>query len=222
MELSGLIASLRKDVLDDANEPYLYSSAALASFLNDAVRQVCLRARALVDSVGPEATTYTVAAGVRGVKLHPAVLAVRQARLGSATLKGTTAKRLWKFCPDWDISEAGDACWWVPDYQDGWLYFDRPVLTDTTLTLSVWRMPLDGELLEGDVDEPVIPQHWHQDLLDWAAYMAFSSKDSEQRDDSRAAGYVQAFEAKVGRLPSMTEVRLWGISPVVGVPAEFI
>lgn len=222
MERGELKLALRRDVLDDAVEPFLYDDEALNGFFNDAVRQVCLRSRALVDSTS-SLTQLAIASGERRIKLNKAILAVRFARLTDCdALEGITAKRLWKCEPGWDTSDAGTPSYWVPDYQDGYLYFDRPVDQARTLKLSVWRMPTEAEVMEDDGDEPVIPEHWHMDLLDWVAYRAFSSKDSEQGDEKRAANHLAAFEAKVGRLPSMTEVRLWGISPLVGVPAEFL
>jgi len=222
MELGELKKALRRDVLDDAVEPFLYEDEALDAFLDDAQRQVCLRARALIDSTSA-ATQIAVPPLAQRVRLAPTILAVRHARFGDGCeLSGTTAKRLWKREPGWDTATAGAPRHWIPDYQDGYLYFDRPLDVARTLRLSVWRMPSESEVMADDSDEPVIPAHWHMDLLDWAAYRAFSSKDSEQNDDKRAAAHLAAFEAKVGRLPSMTEVRLWGISPLVGVPAEFI
>lgn len=223
MNLEELLLQLRRDYLDDAAGFTLYSDEALIGFIADAQRQVCLRARALVDSTTPAVTAYALAAGDRSVQLHPSILAVRMVRVAPCKhpLVGTTAKRLWKRDPGWDIADPADPRHWIPDYQDGYLYLDRPVEQDTTLHLSVWRMPLEEEALEGNDDEPVIALHWHQDLLDWAAHRAFSGKDTQTADDARADRALRAFEAKVGRLPSMTEVRLWGISPIVGVPAEF-
>lgn len=222
MELGELRLALRRDILDDATAPYLWSDAALASHFNDAQRQICLRARAMIDSTS-SVTNYAIAAGERRVRLHPSILAVRHARLaGCGTLSGITAKRLWKREPGWDTSDAAAATHWVPDYQDGYLYLDRPVVDATTLRLSVWRLPTDVEEMEDDSDEPVIPLHWHMDMLDWAAFRAFSVKDSEMFDEARAGKHLAAFEGKAGRLPSMLEVRLWGISPIVGVPAEFL
>lgn len=223
MNRADLLLRLRRDYLDDTVERYLWTTEALGDFLGDAQRQVCLRKRALIDSRTPGVATLAIAANARGVRLDPAVLAVRSCRIAGACepLRGITAKRLWKSEPAWDTSDAGTPSFWVPDYQEGWLYFDRPVAVASTLNLSVWRMPLADEMLEEDDDEPVIAEHWHQDLLDWAAYRAFNVKDSELYDEVRADRALRTFEAKVGRLPSMTEVRLWGISPIVGVPAEF-
>lgn len=224
MDLGTLITRLRRDRLDDTAAPHLWSDDALTDFLNDAVRQVCLRARCLVDTESPDVTQYALAVGDRYVSLHPSVLAVRHARIVGhhRGLKGVTAKRLWKLRANWENSRNGTPDCWVPDYHDGRLYLDRPVDKVGVLHLNVWRTPLESEVMEMDVDEPVIPAHWHDDLMDWAAHLAFSFKDSEALDENRAADYAQRFTAKIGRLPSMTEIRLWGISPIVGVQAEFV
>lgn len=222
MERGELKKALRRDILDDAVPQYLYEDEALDAFLNDAQRQVCLRARALTDSTS-DITRVSVPADAQRIQLDPAILAVRHASFGdSCALTGTTARRLWKREARWDVSDPGTPHFWIPDYEDGFLYFDRPLDQPRTLRMSVWRMPFDSEQMEDDEDEPIIAPHWHMDMLDWAAYRAFSSKDSELGDEKRAAHHLAMFEQKVGRLPSMTEIRLWGISPITGVPAEFI
>jgi hypothetical protein len=225
MNLETLLTRLRRDYLDDTTTPgQLWSDAALIDHLNAAVTQVCLRARCLVDTETPEVTQYALAEGDRYITLHPAILAVRHARIVGHChgLAGITAKRLWKEKPDWENSEAGSPDYWIPDYHDGRLYLDRPVDSAGVLHLNVWRTPLESEVMAADGDVPAIPSHWRENLLDWAAHLAFSLIDADTRSDQRAVDYAQRFAAKVGRLPSMTEIRLWGISPIVGVQAEFV
>jgi hypothetical protein len=227
MTLEQLLAELRGSVLDDEVLPYLWSDEKLVAYLNDAVRQVCLRARARVESVDPDICRLTLAADQRLAELHPSVIAVRSVRFAGQCERptGTTMKRLTRCEPGWEDAESDTVPrWWVPDYQDGHLCFAAPPDAELIAWLSVWRVPTEDELLTVDdlQSEPAVPVHWHQDLVDWAAYRAFSSKDTEMRDDARASQYAAAFETKVGRLPSMTEIRLWGVSPIVGVPAEFI
>lgn len=224
MELRALRARLRRDWLDDDITPYRWGDTALNGFFDDAQRQVCLRKRALIDSVTAEVCTYTLAANQRLVRLHPSVLAVRSARIVGqcGLLTGITAKRLWKEEPGWDVSEAGLPQHWIPDYQDRYLALDVPMEEAGQLQISVWRAPLEVEQLQRDRDEPVIAEAFHTDLIDWAAYCAYNVADSELRDEAKAANALQSFEAKVGRLPSATEIRLWGMSPIVGVPAEFL
>jgi hypothetical protein len=223
MELGQLIEKLRER-LDDDIQPYLWSDKTLTDYFNDAVRQVCLRARAIIDSETPAVVEYPLPKGTQWVKLHPSILAVRRGRIkeDKYPLVGITAKRLWKRRPAWEMADSGKLWFWIPDYQEGKLYFDKPTERDSTLRLSVWRLPLDVEVMEFDTDEPAVPEAWHMDLLDWAAYCAYSQKDTEQNDDARANEAAGTFQAKIGRLPNMTEIRLWGISPIVSVPAEFL
>ena len=101
---------------------------------------------------------------------------------------------------------------------------DRPAEVTGALQLTVWRGPIEDELLTtDDTDaEPIVSPHFHIDLLDWATYRAFSGKDAETQDDSKATAAARSFDAKVGRLPSATEIRLWGVSRLVGTTAEFL
>lgn len=226
MEQGEIIERLRRDHLDDAVEPFLWAGETLTGNINDAIRQVCLRARCLTDAETPAVTQYALTEGARYITLHKSILAVRHARIAghSIGLKGITAKRLWKCEPTWESSNPGHPHFWIPDYHDGRLYFDRPVDRAGVLYLNVWRMPLDAERLEPGDDgaEPAIPEHWHEYLIDWAAHLAFSAKDTEMGDERRAAEYERRFTEKVGRLPSATEIRLWGISPIAGIQPEFV
>ena len=112
--------------------------------------------------------------------------------------------------------------YWVPDYHEGRLYLDRPVDKESVLHLNVWRTPLESEAMTDNDDTLAIAAHWHENLLDWAAHLAFSMIDADTRNEELAMEYARRFDAKVGRLPTMTEIRLWGVSPIVGGQAEFV
>lgn len=230
MNLEQLRDELRITRLDDTVKPYLWSDDELKSFLNDAVRQVCLRQRALIESVYTRLCRYPVAIGQRLVKLPSEVLAIRTARWlpdsdptnSCHPLELTTMKRLLRSKPRWEIEDNGLPQYLIPDYQEGHFALSCPPDEAGSVTMTVWRTPLAKELLCEDEDEPVINPNWHIDLLDWAEYRAFSKKDAETLDAGRAQLAEQTFTAKVGPLPSMIEVRLWGISRLVGTTAEFL
>lgn len=230
MTLAEALAELRGTRLDDTVQPYFWSDESLVAFLNDAVRQFCIRQRALIESANVDVCTIALVPGQRLLKLHPAVISVRSLRIvntddgQSHRPEGKPLRWMDRRCHDWLSNEAGCAHYWVPDYQDGYLALDRPADVAATAHLTVWRMPLDTEVLEvaDPTGEPVIAPHHHIDLLDWAEYRAFSSNDSEMRDAQKAAGAEGAFTAKVGRLPSAIEMRLWGVSPIRGTTPQFL
>jgi hypothetical protein len=226
MELADLLLELRQNRLDDTAVPPLWGDGELVSALNDAVRQVCIRQRCLVESESVQLCTISVAAGQRVVRLHPAVIAVRSAWIPGCceALVGIPEQRLTRTCPGWIDRDPGVPRWWIPDYQEGCIALHPTPEAATTLRLSVWRMPLEDEELDANDPsaEPAIATHWHMDLVDWAEYRAFSKKDAETIDTDRARTAAQVFTAKVGRLPAAHEIRLWGVSPITGVPAEFL
>lgn len=239
MTLTDLLAELRTRLDDSTCQP-LWTDAQLVGYLNDAVRQVCLRQRALTESINETVCQYALTVGQRQVKLHPSILAVRSARITDAdtgdtdcasctgcahpSMQGVTLRYLQRRYPHWETVDNGIPHYWLPDYQEGYLTLSRPVECAGTLYLTVWRAPSDDfdELLDVNdpTSEPAISEHWHLDLVDWAAYRAFNNKDGEETDDARASAAAAAFEAKIGRLPSATEIRLWGVSRLVGTTFE--
>lgn len=229
MQLDDLLTLLRADRLDDNALPQLWSDDDLVGYLNDAQRQVCIRQRLLIESTNAKICTYRIQAGQRLVKLHPSILSVRNAHfLGSdgnqrCMMKGTTARRLWKRCPHWEIDDSGLPEWWVPDYQNGYLALSRTPEAAGTLQLSCWRSPLDEELFSlTGCKRPIVGEQWHIDLLDWAEYRAYGRHDADTERSEKAEQAEQAFTAKIGRLPSAIEIRLWGVSKLVGVGADFV
>lgn len=222
MQLREMLNELRVSRLDDAVPKYLWSDDQLIGFLNDAVRQVCLRQRCLTESQKTSICQIPIAATQQLVKLHECILAVRSVRYIDPTatstcepLTGRTAKALWKEHPRWDMEDPGRPEHWVPDYQENMLAISRAPENAGYLKLLVWRKPLKEELLVKTCMDgvPVINDHWHLDLLDWAEHRAFSVPDSELKNDERASAAEEKFTAKIGRLPSATEIRLWGVSP---------
>jgi len=227
--LADLLNELRVSRLDDAVQPYLWSDDELVSFLNDAVRQVCIRQRCLLEST-QSFCTINVAAGTQLVPVDPHILAIRFLRQDGSTSNmqpaGITSKRFFKLHATWDTDTdtTGDLEYWVPDYQNGFIALFPLPTADIVLKLNVWRLPIEDEelTLADPTAEPVVNPAWHVDLLDWVVYRAFSKPDSDTEQQARATAAAQTFTAKVGRLPSATEIRLWGVSPIVGSLPQFV
>lgn len=224
MNLEQLEAKLRSERLDDTVEPYLYSSARVRDALNDAVRQAAIRKRLLLDRSTEECCSYAVAAEDANVFLHPRVLAVRSARWsGTATpLTLTTLKRMDRDRPDWPSEPAKDPTHLIVDAQTGYVVLWPTPAAAGTLSLAVWRAPLESEELEEGDDEPVIDETFHIDLLDWAEHQCYLNKDGEAGDAQRAADAAARFTAKFGRLPTAHEIKCWALSPRRGQRAEFL
>lgn len=85
--------------------------------------------------------------------------------------------------------------------------FIEGATTTLTLNLAVYRTPLCSEQLKSPKDCPVIPSHWHERLIDWMLYRAFSDKDSERNDDVRSDKALTAFEASFGKRQDANVIR---------------
>lgn len=229
MELQDLLDELRVRRLDDNVQPYLNTDDDLTGYLNDAVRQACIRQRLLVESVNQTVCHYALASGERLLRLHPSVLAVRTLRATDSegskfTLEGKTVKWVRRFHPHFETWDNGRPHYWIPDYQQGYLYLDRGCDNALTIDITCWRTPLDDEKLDvaDPTSTPIIDELWHLDLCDWATFRALSRPDLEVEDRSRASGAESAFDAKLGPLPSAAAVRLWGVSPVIGTAPQYL
>lgn len=225
MTLDDLLARLRDTAhLDDAVEEYQFSDEDCIAALNDAVRQAAIRKRLVLDRTTAEVCSYAVDVNGSSVTLHKRVLAIRSARWSESDcpLTLTTLKVMDKDQPDWPSSDAGTPTHVIVDAQSGGLVLWPSTDTAGTLSLAVWRAPLDTEMLEGGQDEPIIDEVFHEDLLDWAMAVLYRGRDGERSDLQRAADAEARFTEKFGRLPSAHEIKCWAIAPVRGQRAEFV
>lgn len=226
MQAGDLFTLFRARVDDAAAQP-LYEDAQVYGFLNDAIRQAAIRQRLLLDNTTAEVCVYAVEAGTEGiasVAAHPRVLAIRSARWsGSASpLALTTIKVMDRDVPEWPSTQARTPTHLIVDRERGKIDLWPAPNEAGTLTLAVWRLPLEDEEVASPYDEPVVDEVFHVDLIDWMEHLAFAQKDSEQNDLARSETAAARFTAKFGRLPSAREIKLWGIAPARGQRAQFI
>jgi len=218
--------------LADQNVPPLWSDAELNGFLSEAVQQACIRARLLQESADPELTRIELIEGQSLYTLHPQVLAVRSASLLVARrlCELTTMRQLQRQYPDYQVrgtEHTGRDTYLVLDEQHGhirvWPTPQAPADEDApeALVLTVWRLPTELEAMDSDSDEPAIPPHMHEDLLDWAEHLAYLKADAETRDVGRSDEAFARFAAKFGNSPTWRQIQLWGFSPRRGAAARF-
>jgi hypothetical protein len=212
-------------LLDDTVEEYRHTSDELRGYGNNGVAEVCLRLRCLQDA-SSDICALDYAEDDRTVTLDASILAVRRARLDGQRdpLRLTNARWLDKHYPGWDddaLTSAGrpEAC--IFDYGARTLTFNCPVSADGTVMLSVWRLPREDELLEGDDDEPVCPEHTHRALKHWIAHEALAQKDGEKGDAERSQLELNKFEALVGPRPTFAAIQAWSVMKERKIPAHF-
>lgn len=217
MNLGELRASLR-EMLDDATPKYLWSNDTLDRFLNNAVREVCIRARLLKDDADsqPKLCVLNFDAGQSRIKHAPEILVVRSGTIDGQCHKlwALTAESLDRREPGWDVTgEVGTPRYLVMDLAQKVLrLFPTPDVAGV-LRLRVWRVPLDSERMAGEKKDPVVVLPDPEELRHWAAHEAYLIKDSETFDPSRSADHLALFEQRFGTRPSLHEMARWADSP---------
>jgi hypothetical protein len=206
MTLSDLIAAFRTEAADQA-EPPLWSDAEIAGYLADAESEACIRARLLFDESSPAVAVIGIDTAA-WVALDPSIIDVTRAHLASSP------GRLLAQCPP----EVLDRQWWGWETQTGpptgyyvignrLRLIPQPTQASDTLYLSVYRTPL-VPLTADDLDaSPEIQDPHHLRLLDWALYRAYSKRDIDTADMTRANGYRLSFVEHFGPRPSASAIR---------------
>lgn len=218
MNLGELRCALR-ELLSDVVQPYLWCDDTLNRYLNNAVREACIRARLLKDDSDslPRLCVITVTPGQPIIKLQPEVLVVRSGALDSEQSKlwSVTSESLDRYMPMWEsqFMAPGTPGFMVMDLAQKTLRLVPTPTTTDTLRLRVWRAPLDKDLMRMDDDEPVIQLPDIEELKHWAAHEAYLKKDGESPDANRSATHLELFEQRFGARPSLHEMARWADSP---------
>ncbi|HUB92172.1 MAG TPA: hypothetical protein VMA74_20780 [Dyella sp.] len=218
MNLGHLRCAVRQ-ILKDEVEPTLWSDEQINRYLNNAVREACLRARLLKDDhlSKPELCRYTVAPGNTVIRLRPEVLVARSGHLGSERQKlwMVTAESMDRIYPQWeaDVSCPGQAGYGIMDLSQKTIRLFPVPLAPDVLHLRVWRQPLESEEMRRDTDRPVIQLPDFEELKHWAVYECYQTREGEENLDTRAATHLATFEQRFGARPSLHEMARWADSP---------
>lgn len=218
MNLKELRGALR-EMLGDQTGPYLWPDAQLNRYLNNAVREACLRARLLKDDADsrPRLCNIGVDPSQPFIHIDPSILVVRS---GSVTVPQT--EKLWalsadsmdKLYPDWDTyTQPGTPRYMVMDLTQKTLRLHPKPAVATTLRLRVWRVPMKSEQMKDDDDCSIVHLPDDEELCHWAASEAFMVNDSELRSETKAAMHLQLFEQRFGSRPTLHDMARWADSP---------
>ncbi len=221
MTLAELIAAARAR-LDDTAEPYRWTDAELTAHLNEAEREACLRARLLVEAISAPVTVDQ-----NSVDVDPKVIDIRgQAKLTIGNrvlmLAGTSRDAL-----DWDNPRWETSYGWPEffalvqdDPKNPVLMLSRRLTAAATLTYRLERYPAND--MEDAEDEPEIEERHHRNLIEWACYLALSSRDADNNNDTVAALHERRFTDYFGPRPTARMQRLHAArEPQVITPNPF-
>jgi hypothetical protein len=218
MELQDLLAALRA-TLDDDSGVALYSDADLTRFLNNAVREACLRTRGIKDDAesNPALCEIALVAGTARYAHDATILVVRSAIVEGASqrLYPLTARAMDQRCPGWDNGDAptGTPEFLITDLEAKSLRLYPTPDASGVLRLRVWRAPSEDEAMETEGDEPVLALPDQENLIHWAAHEAYLKKDGEKYDPERAAAHETLFTQRFGPRPSAHDMARWADSP---------
>ncbi|GAA0721297.1 hypothetical protein [Dokdonella soli] len=226
MILSDLLVQARAQ-LDDTALPTLWSDPDVTGWLNEAIDEVCLRRRGILDSTTPSICSLAITPYVQRYHLDPTILKVERVRLGSnpVPLKKFTMGLMDDRVEYWDFPyRAGPPQFWFSDQDNKdhlvLVVVPFPNIADT-MALSVWRMPLDCEYLKAPKDTPPMPFYLHRGLTDWVEYRAYDRKDAETYDPARSDRAYKRFEDRYGKRPSADALKLMGENALRGVQPQY-
>ena len=227
MNLGDLLQELRSNLLHDRSDQvagasdYLWSDDTLVRYIDEAHRRFARRSWIIRDNTS-SVTTITTVAGQQSYPLNAAVIAVLSLRMagdnqdlpraGHDALNDYHSPDPLFFNPATlgALSPGKALCWTT----------DESVLTDpngsfTAINLQLYpaisapyggiagklrviRLPVVRFSVEDLTAYPEVPEDHHLDMLDWAAYLALRSPDTDIAGGGapqRAADLANRFEA---------------------------
>lgn len=196
MNLSELIERLRSD-MDDVEEPYLWSTASLIQFINEAIDEVCLRARLIRDS-DSELCDVRLRPNQSSYPVDQRVIQVLRARIkGEADpLVRTGVATLDDDCSGWEDLQ-GKPTQYIMDMNACKLRVTPTPQEYYDLRLTVERRPLES--LKDDNDVPEINPAHHTNMLEWAKHLAYSVQDGDSFDQDAADKHAGKFATMFGQ-----------------------
>ena len=196
MTLRELLDELRSNILRDVssaadgrvNDGSLWTDSALLRYIRDAEAKFVSQTLCLRDSRTTEITQITMVEGQSEYDLDPRVVSILAAQLDGRVVLGRTT---WASRFGADPALSPNTSYTAPDEsgQPRIYYTDRdsnaigfyPKPSEHTagkiVRLQVARMPLAP--LKAMDDVPEIPEQYHLDLVEWAAWRALRNHDPD-------------------------------------------
>lgn len=202
MNRGQLRERLRSAYLDDTAQPYLWEDALLDSLLEDAQQEAVIRSRNLVDKL-----EVPLVKGQGSYTLPDAVLDIVRFRAPGVGSLGRTSLEELDESGSWEQRQGSPTHFAFTSTQlsgDGVLIVYPAPGSASTAALTIQRLPV---ALVDDNSEPELPTHQHLFLLDWAAFRAFSLRDSDAEDQARATQHASAFADVFGDRLGATAMR---------------
>lgn len=213
MNINELLRELRRNILRDVSgavsadeADLLWTDEALVNYINEGYYRFCQQTEYLHDATTPDTCAIVVVAGQSSYPLHQSVLRVLSAEYDGLVIPVNST--------DFSHGDRQDTPGYtrvrkeaypgifavVPDYELGRLQVTgTPTADDAgkTIDLRVTRLPLAKLTLDDGTSAPELPEHWHLDLLEWAAWRALRNHDVDAENMAKASAHKTRFREAV-------------------------
>lgn len=196
MAPSELFDAFRLEV-DDLADGTLWSEDEIYRYMDQAQREFARKTDCFLDATTASVTQIAITANQALVTLSPLVTKVRRGELASNfnTVKATTLAEMdegavigsdyGRVVPTQWRSATGEPRWAVTDYQPGKLLLvPKPVIADT-LSLAVFRLPLNTLTSSSTVLEVIDEDHQYGLRL-FMEHLAYLKQDAETYNPKRS------------------------------------
>ena len=200
MTLAELIREFRILAFDEV-EPYLFSDDKITHWLNDGVKEACVRGRLLHECDDADMCQIIIKAGQNKYPTHPKLYEITHASIVLPSVNGGKRTPVCLISFEEASSNNGD---WRYDTQDEliqiiqhdtYIRLSHTLNEDGMIYLEGHRLP--NEITEYD-DVPEIHLAHHAHLIDWALHKAFSIPDSEVFDVNKSQMAKERFTEYFG------------------------
>lgn len=226
MQVSELLSILRHDVLGDRSDrvsgtpDYLWSDSVLLAFLDDAHKRFA-RTGLVIRDGSSDVTRFRLQTGVDTYALDPSIIVVMSVRNPNDTAdlaRGSHSafstyrpvdnfwfdpSQLSNLPPGKPLAFSSDEELQEDDYGSRSVVTLRLYPTPSSdyngiqMLMRVIRMPTETISSANLLYVPEVPDVYHLDLLDWAAYRALRIVDHDAGNPGRAQEFKAAFEENV-------------------------
>jgi len=210
-----LLRDRKTSVTGGVNEP-LWPDSVLIRYLNKAETLFARRTFCLIDATTAAVTQISVVANTTQYALHPSVLKVLSARLDGMITElihvshsemhpGNTYRAYpW---PDLTTFPPGMPRLYSTQESTGLIEFGPVPDGSYTAHLRVARTPITAMSLDALTATPEIPEMYHFDICDYAAYLALTEPEVDGYAPEHAATFLNRFNDNV-RMARQDAIRL--------------
>jgi hypothetical protein len=217
VKLQELLEELRECLLRDTSDAtdsrdagQLWTDAALVRYINDGMNQFAIATCLLRDETTAAITQITLVEGQEQYDMDKRVVAVFGTRVDNRHLSRTTYGGLFSNAGDLTLgyTRVGPCANGVPqkfytDRETGKIGVYPPPSAEyagQVLTLRVARKPLEPLVISNTEALPEIPEEYHLDILEWAAWRALRNHDTDAENMAKASAHKTRFTEAVKEL----------------------